>query len=167
VGETELNTDLQRGFIGSNMYLDKEGVFYSYVRGDDSGAIDSATLSVQGIGEVLSAVFSGVNLDDSTQTIQITFNSEVPSSVSIGDLLYRQPQVLMGVIQNISGNTITVVQGFPLQSLSPGSFVYSVKRQEVETSGLLGYFMNVEMTLNNTNQVEIYAVNAEIHKSFQ
>jgi hypothetical protein len=41
-----------------------------------------------------------------------------------------------------------------------------VKPQEVETSGILGYYMNVTLELDKNTKTELYEVNSEVSKSF-
>lgn len=149
--DTTVVTDLQSGYINSGDFLTKEGVKYAYIRGNDS-AVDTATPSVQGIGIVSS--ISGNNV--------ITGNS-VASLVSVGDKVYTSSMLLIGTITNILSNGVTLNS---VVGLNLGDFILGVKPQEVETSGLLGYYMNVTLELDKNTKTELYEVNSEVSKSF-
>lgn len=149
--DTTVITDLQSGYINSGDFLTKEGVKYAYIRGNDS-AVDTATPSVQGIGIVSS--ISGNNV--------ITGNY-VASLVSVGDKVYTSSMLLIGTITNILSNGVTLNS---VVGLNLGDFILGVKPQEVETSGLLGYYMNVTLELDKNTKTELYEVNSEVSKSF-
>ena len=150
-------TDQQNGYINVADYQNKEGVRYAYVRGSNTGAIDTATPSVQGIG-VISSI-SGLSI--------ITGYS-VPNLVNIGDRVYKPEGNSLTYIGNVSAilsNGITLDS--TLSSFSVGDFIVAIKNQSVETSGLLGYYMNVTLKLSGKNtRSELYQVNSEVSKSF-
>ena len=52
------------------------------------------------------------------------------------------------------------------QNISSGDFVLASKPESVEKQGLLGYFMQVEASFSSNTQQEIYALNAEVIKSY-
>lgn len=151
-------TDLQNGYINASDFQKKEGVYYAYIRGNQT-SVDTATLSSAGIGNV-----SSIN------GLEVVVGSIVSTIVSIGDFVYNQDMEFIGIIQDIEVvgveqlHTLTLNQ---VNSLAVSDFILSVKSQSVETSGLLGYYMNVMGTLSSPNKSEIYAVNAEISKSFE
>jgi hypothetical protein len=144
-------TELQKGSINKNDFQDKEGVKYGYIRGE-SNAIDTATPSVQGVGVVAS--ISGNN---------VITNHPIPSLISVGDKVYNSNQVLIGTITNILSNGITLNT---VTGLNVNDFIFAAKGQEVETSGLLGYYMNVTLSLSKNTRTELYQVNSEVSKSF-
>jgi hypothetical protein len=144
-------TELQKGGISKNDFQDKEGVKYGYIRGE-SNAIDTATPSVQGVGVVAS--ISGNN---------VITNHSIPSLISVGDKVYNSNQVLIGTITNILSNGITLNT---VTGLNVNDFIFAAKGQEVETSGLLGYYMNVTLSLSKNTRTELYQVNSEVSKSF-
>ena len=144
-------TELQKGSISKNDFQDKEGVKYGYIRGE-SNAIDTATPSVQGVGVVAS--INGNN---------VITNHPIPSLISIGDKVYNSNQVLIGTITNILSNGITLNT---VTGLNVNDFIFAAKGQEVETSGLLGYYMNVTLSLSKNTRTELYQVNSEVSKSF-
>jgi hypothetical protein len=146
-----LKTDMQNGYIDYNDFKNKEGVYYGYVRGNDG--VDTATLSVSGIGSVSSVVGNTIN-----------FNGTISTIISVGDLVYNTSLVQLATITGVTSNSITVNNA----SLIPtGLFLLSAKPSSVETSGIRGYYMNVKGELSTSNYVEVYAVNSEVSKSFE
>jgi hypothetical protein len=146
-------TDQQNGHIEIADYQTKEGVRYAYVRGDNTGAIETATPAVQGIGVITS--ISGLN---------VITGVSVPNLVNIGDKVYKSNMAYIGTITAILSNGVTLSSKV---GLSNGDFIIAVKSQSVETSGLLGYYMNVTLKLSGKNtRSELYQVNSEVSKSF-
>jgi hypothetical protein len=147
-----LKTDLQDGYVNQSDFIDKEGVNYGYIRGNNN--LDLATISVTGLGLV-----NEVNV----MTNEV-FLSEIPSYISVGDLVYNTSLVLIGTITGITSSSITLssVVGLPV-----GQFILSSKPSSVETSGIRGYYMNTRFSLQPSQYVEVYAVNSEVVKSFE
>ena len=147
-----LKTDLQDGYVNQSDFVDKEGVNYGYIRGNNS--LDLATIAVTGLGLV-----NEIN----TLTSEILLN-EIPSYISVGDLVYNTSLVLIGTITGITSSSI-VLSSFA--GLSVGQFILSSKPSSVETSGIRGYYMNTRFSLQPSQYVEVYAVNSEVVKSFE
>jgi len=146
-------TDQQTGHIYAADYETKEGVKYAYIRGNDTSLIDTATPSVQGIGTITS--ISGLN---------VITGVSVPNLVNIGDAVYTSLMAYIGNITAILSNGVTLSS---VTGLTAGTFIISVKGQSAETSGLLGYYMNVTLKLTDKNtRSELYQVNSEVSKSF-
>jgi hypothetical protein len=146
-----LKTDLQNGGITQSNFIKKEGVWFSHIRGE-AGNVDLASSSIIGLGNLVSLNGNLITLPS------------VSSQVSIGDTVYNQNQQVVGVITDITGNTIEVS---PVNNLTPNVFLYAVKSQRINTSGLTGYYMRVDATVSGGNQFEIFAVNTDIAKSFE
>ena len=149
--DIQLKTDLQNGYINYADFKNKEGVYYGYVRGND--ALDTSTLAVSGVGEVLSI----------TGNI-ISFSNNISSLISVGDSVYNSSLSLLGTITGITSNSITVSDA---SLITIGMFLVSSKPSSVETSGIRGYYMNVKGSLTTPNYVEAYALNSEVSKSFE
>jgi hypothetical protein len=146
-----LKTDLQNGYINYNDFKNKEGVYYGYVRGNDS--LDMSTLAVSGIGNVLSVVGNVVN-----------FNNNISTVISVGDVVYNSSLQVMGTITNLTATSITLSNA---SLVLPNMFLLSSKPSSVETSGIRGYYMNVRGELTSNSYVEVYALNSEVIKSFE
>jgi hypothetical protein len=147
-----LKTDLQNGYLNKGDLSKKEGVWYGYVRGEGENAVDTATLSVQGLGSVSSIVGNVV-----------TINGFSSGLVSVGDRVLDSNLVFIGNITSILGQTITLSS---VVGASVGTFLVSSKSQSSETSGLLGYYMKVDAKLSSNTYSEVYSVNSEAIKSF-
>ena len=147
-----LKTDLQNGYINQGDFVNKEGVQYGYIRGND--VLDLKTISVTGLGNIKNIV--GINL----------FLDEIPSEISIGDLVYNSSLNLIGTILYIDLNLKLIVLN-SVAGLSIGDFILSSKPSSIETSGIRGYYMNTKFTLHPTNYVEVYSVNSEALHSFE
>jgi len=147
-----LKTDLQNGYLNKADLSKKEGVWYGYVRGEGENAVDTATLSVQGLGSV-SLIVGNV----------VTVNGFSSGLVSVGDRVLDSNLVFIGNITSILGQTITLSS---VIGASIGTFLVSSKSQSSETSGLLGYYMKVDAKLSSNTYSEVYSVNSEAIKSF-
>jgi hypothetical protein len=146
----EMKTEMQTGYINQSDFKDKEGINYAYIRGDD--ALDLKTISVTGLGNIRQ--ITGVNL----------FLDQIPSTISIGDLIFNSSLSLIGTVLFIDTNYITLNS---VAGLSVGDFILSSKPSSVETSGIRGYYMNTKFSLHPNDYVEVYAVNSEAVRSFE
>jgi hypothetical protein len=150
-------TDLDQIQMSKSNYINKEGEFFSYLR-RPAGQINLQLLSSQGIGTVSSAVGT-----------TITMNSSF-TNISQGDSIYEfvgSTPILVGVVQSVSGNDITVYTVF--SSPSPGDYLICVKQSSVESYGARGYFMDVTLSLSGndaTPEVELFAIKSSLFKSF-
>ncbi|QMP84705.1 structural protein [Flavobacterium phage vB_FspP_elemoA_15-3D] len=149
-----MNTDMQNGYIAYSDFVNKEGVYYSYIRGNDS--LDLSTISVTGLGIVQNITGGDY------------FLSEVPSSVSVGDKIYITNGSLFGTVSAIGPDYITISPE-PILSftVSVGDFILSAKPSSIETSGIRGYYMNTRFNLQTTGYAEVYAINSEALHSFE
>jgi hypothetical protein len=150
----EIDTNLDAGHVSSSSFERKEDMYYAYIRRDST--LNTQLTSVKGIG-VPTSVSSG----------SYTFSS-IPSGVNIGDTLYSKntsdPQNEVGVITGITGTTILVAS--EIDPPTTGAFMYVGKSSIAESTGLKGYYANVRLVNDDTTDVELYAVNTGISKSF-
>jgi hypothetical protein len=150
----EVSTDMQNGYAYSSDFLNKENVYYSYIRGLDS--LDLKTLSVTGLGVIQNIIGSDY------------FLSEVPSSVSVGDKIYNTNRNLFGTVSGIGPDYISITpEPFITFIVNIGDFILSSKPSSIETSGIRGYYMNTRFNLQTTGYAEVYAINSEVAKSFE
>lgn len=153
--DVTIMTDLDNGHVSKNSFKQKEGLYYSYIRRDESDAAKPELLSVQGIGNL-------VLLNNLTYTFNI-----VPDGISIGDALFRASGGSYQFIGNVSDRTsqsITVGGSSVVPQL--GDFMFSAKNPIAESYGLKGYYAEIKLTNNSTEPIEIFAVNSEISKSY-
>lgn len=156
-------TDLDEGHIDKSSFLKdesdintyNEGVYSTHIRRNTADEVNTELLSVQGIG----------NLDLLNGTVY-GFNA-VPSSISVGDVLYQAvggSYSRVGVITNKDGTSITLGTASIIPSV--GDFMFAAKSPIAESYGLKGYYASVKLVSGSTSAVELYAVNSEVSKSF-
>jgi len=143
-------TDLEVGYINKLDFERKEGVWYAYVRGKN-GELNTSQLSFQGIGE---ATVNGLVLE---------FDFELESIISVGDVVLNSNLQIVGTILSKTINSLTLDT---VNNIVSGDFVLASKPESVEKQGILGYFMQVEASFSSNTQQEIYALSAEVIKSY-
>lgn len=156
-------TDLDEGHIDKSSFLKdesdintyNEGVYSTHIRRNTADEANTELLSVQGIG----------NLDLLNGTVYGF--SAVPSSISVGDVLYQAvggSYSRVGVITNKDGTSVTLGTASIIPSV--GDFMFAAKSPIAESYGLKGYYASVKLVSGSTSAVELYAVNSEVSKSF-
>ena len=148
--EITCQTDLEEGYINQSNFVKKEGVYYSYIRTSNT-KLDTALLSCQGIGN---CTVSGLVL---------TFSFTLDPIYSIGDSILNIDTELVGTIVSKTANTLTLNT---VNNIVSGDYVMCAKTQSVENNSLLGYHLKVDASFENNKAQEIYAINAEVSKSF-
>jgi hypothetical protein len=150
--QTKLKTDINEGYINKEDYEKKEGVFYAYVR-TDNDVIDTAIIGAnQGIGN---CTISGLTLN---------FDFDLNGIVNVGDEIRNADLELVGSVLSKNTNSLTLNSVLNIVS---GDFVICSKPQSIENNNLLGYAMEVEMTLSKNSKASVFAVNSEAQKSFE
>lgn len=187
---TQLATDLNNGSMGTSVFRQKEGEWFAFLR-ENAGTVNLRHRSVQGVGEATAAagVLGSTVITFGSGTSQ---NPEISQSVAVGDIAYgliAGVQTEIGPITALGSVTIpaaTAGTPFPVVQYNitvdatltgvtpaqiftapgPGAFIYAVKDPIAESTGARGYFMEFTLSNNNTNAVELFAVNSNIMKSF-
>lgn len=138
-------------------FVKKEGIWYAYARrNEDINQEDSK--SMYGIGSILT--IDGLN---------ITINGKSDIMV-IGDSLIKGSNMTM--IGNIisssydSSLNITTLGLSSVTGLVIGDFVAGKKNPRIEGGNLRGYSLRLDLETSVTNKVELFAVNAEVMKSY-
>ena len=178
--EATMVTDIQTsGFIDYAWFEKKEQSYYAFVRNNGTvpaNVSEYALRSLNGIGR--SASTSG---PANALVINFSINPlvSIGSIVSIGDYLYYSlppytAPVLCGKITDINQdytlgiNEIvvnTTVTGGSVPPISTPYFLY-IKNSVAESHGVLGHYCVFELTNENQNKVELFAVETEVMKSF-
>lgn len=132
-------------------FVKKEGIWYAYARrSEDATTYDSK--ATYGIGRVYSNV--GTELKILGGNI----------SLCVGDRIIRGSDLMdMGVVEEIVGNTLTMSDA---NDLLAGDFILGMKDTRIEGGNLRGYTLRMDLTNNEDKAVELFAVNAEVMKSF-
>lgn len=142
---------MDSGYINKGDFFNKENVWYAYVR-NANNTIKTELLSVQGIGE---CTINGNILE---------FDFDLDSVYSIGDLVLNTNLEVVGTITNKTNRTLTLNA---VANIVSGDYVLCSKPQSIENQNLLGYYMQVKMTLQKNTSSEIFSVNSEISRSFE
>lgn len=132
-----------------------EGSYSTHIRRNSTDVVNTQLLSVQGIGNLIS-------LSGTTYGFGI-----VPSSVSIGDVLYQAvggSYNSIGTITNKDGSSITLGTASVIPNIN--DFIFAAKNPIAESYGLKGYYASIKLVSSETSAVELYAVNSEVSKSF-
>ena len=153
--DVDIDTNLTSGHILKESFKDKEGICYEYIKRNEEDVLDAKQLSIQGIGAV-SSVNAGL--------FTFTF---VPDNISVGDTLYYESAgsaIKVGTIT--AKTTTTVVVSTVVATPSAGAFMFVGKSAVAESYGLKGYYASVKLTNEETGNIELFAVNSEVSKSF-
>jgi hypothetical protein len=142
----------KRTTLQNTQYERKEGYWYSAVFRDEL-ASNNAPRSVYGLGTVTS-----VNVNEITL-------SDVNTSLAIGDVLFNSNgESAIGEITNVVGNVLTVnLIGF----VAVGDFVYGVKNAKIQGAEMRGYNHRIDLEKTGIDRLELYAVNANVFKSYK
>ena len=186
-----LSTDIQIGAnIDSTFFEKKEGAWYAYIRNVSSpyaapaAASEYDLRSLNGIGNS-SNIQAGVPAAGSA-TISFALTTNIGSILSIGDYFYYAPVVAPGppptygtpvyvgqvtaININLSGGVNNVVidtssgVAQPLPA-NPALFLY-IKNLVAESHGILGHYCEFTLTNESTTATELYAVEAQVMKSY-
>lgn len=154
---SEITTDLQVGEIATTYYREKEGQWYAHIRKIDDDTIETTALSTQGIGSLLSY-----------NALVLTFSFNIGSSISQGDKVYvflANSFILLGVVASHTATTITL-DSIGATIPSTGQMIAYTKNNVAESNGTRGYFAEVKLTNTSTDQEDIFAIVANVFKSY-
>ncbi len=158
-----IDTNLQTAETPYTYFIEKEGFWFAYIRRQDN-TISIKSLSTQGIGEVDTAT------SPTPTTGIITFPNNIDkNSISIGDKLYKNSLgtlFFLGDIVSYTDNSIDIDITFGALP-SPGDFIIAVKNSQVESYGVRGVYMNVQLENDSTDEVELFSLSSTSFKSFQ
>ena len=100
----------------------------------------------------------------SSITLNASFDKNV--SLQINDVIYYQDvngnTNRIGPLTSMSGTTVTCTVDGDINTLNNGNFLFFVKENEINTSGLLGYYAEIDFTNDSREYAELFAVNSEI-----
>lgn len=156
----DIETNIEEGIVP--MFIVKEGKNYSWIRGASNSfdTVDFTDGNVGGVGAV--------------QTIDADNYgfAEIPLGLSVGDVIYRteagdptNTPGLVGTVQSITGTSLEITtSGIPEDptTFTPvtGDFIIYVKDNQIEKSGIIGFYSVVVMTNEDTTDAEIFSVNS-------
>ena len=136
--------------ITKSEFTHKESRWFAYIRKNE----DATNLNglVQGIGNI-----TEINAS------KIKFNN-IPKNVSVGDELYNQAEQLIGKIDDIKDNVITIntIVTTPVLNI----FCYSKKPVRISGVEIRGRYMEVTLTDGDNTFNELFAIGSNVVKSF-
>lgn len=180
--DATMDTDIQdTGFIQRGWFEKKEASWYAFVRNE--GTIPAqpgeyALRSVNGIGRSTTITGTGA-------AVQVNFAIganpiSIGSIISIGDILYYNlpptfgAPILFGRVTNIQVNYPTGLNRLTVDTTIPGAtipgiqnpYIMFIKNSVAESHGVLGHYCLFTLENDNTNKVELFAVESEVMKSY-
>lgn len=176
-----IETDIQNsGYIEKDWFEKKEQVYFAFIR--NSGTIPAGTdeyalRSLNGVGRSLT-----VSGPAASTKIGFSINPliAIGSIVSVGDYLYYalapnyNTPILCGRVTNIVQNypagdnyfiVNTTITGGSVPPVQNAYFLY-IKNSVAESHGVLGHYCVFTLENDNTNKVELFAVQSDVMKSF-
>lgn len=152
--DVELRTNLAVSTLKKEEFIAKESRWFAYLRKNEN-ATDLHGHSAQGLGVI-----------QSNSGGDIVFAS-VSATVDVGDTLFQlngNTIEEVGTIDDIDGGTVTVntIVTAPVN----GYFAFAKKPSRIEGGEMRGYFMEVELTNDDTGMVELFAINTNAVKSY-
>lgn len=103
--------------------------------------------------------------------ITISFAQQIQVSVQVGDIAYYTNAAMgdnvvkIGEITAINGNSITCEIASTTIRPDSSSFILFTKNNIANTSGIIGYFAEVEMRNDSIDEAELFLVGSEIFES--
>ena len=178
--DATLYTDIQTsGFIEYDWFEKKEQSYYAFVRNSGTTPANISEYALRS----LSGIGRSFNVSGPSSATQIDFSINpliaIGSIISVGDLLYYSlppytAPVLCGQITNVNQNyplginniiVDTTISGGAVPPIDDAYFLF-IKNAEAESHGVLGHYCVFELTNENDNKVELFAVETEVMKSF-
>lgn len=155
-----VQTDLNSGFIQPEWFVKKEGDFFAHIRSTETNFSERAA---QGIGKP-----SAVDSTDMS-ALSLTFSRPIGSMVSVGDIAYAMVNgeaVSLGAITSKADTLMIVNASSATVTPTTDTFILYVKNNLAESYGAKGYYMEYEITNNDTEFVELFAIGTSFFKSF-
>lgn len=148
-----LKTNYTESTIKKEEFNERGSKQFAYIRKSEN-SLDLTGGASQGIGIVNSS---------STTTISFGWVSE---AINIGDVLCQlngEDEEIIGVIQDKTTTTI-IVESIVTNPVN-GLFAYAKKNTRIEGSEIRGYYMEVELENDDTEKVELFAIECNAVKS--
>jgi hypothetical protein len=99
-------------------------------------------------------------------TTILNFPFELNTSLQVGDVLYylatETINKRIGPCISVSGTSVTCEVDGDISDLTIDSYIFMAKDNEINTSGLTGYYAEVTFLNESTEYAELFAVNSEI-----
>lgn len=145
-------TNLTQSTIAAEEFNTRESRQFAFMRRNE------ATGDYHGRGQ-------GVGVIQSIDGLELTF-SRAPEFVNIGDTLLQlnnQVPEEIGVVELVNGNVITVESIVTVPEV--GYYAFAAKPARAEGGDVRGYYLQIQLTNDNTADSELFAVGTEASKS--
>ncbi len=175
--EASVSSDQQSGnFIDKDDFKLKEGGYFGYLRAENSTPAATTQYALRSANGIGSNMFA--NTSDPSAVVVYFGTSplvSIGSIISIGDLLYIKAGGVVTLIGKVTDKTEDIANGenylvvdTTAGNLPPTTSVYYffIKNATAESHGILGHYAVFTLTNNNTDSVELFAVESEVMKSF-
>lgn len=179
VWDVEIETDLMPGgYIEADWFDEKEEVWFGFIRTPQEIPADTADYVLRSVnGIARSSAVTGV-----TAATHVEFQIS-PTPVSIGSILsvgdslyYALPPYTTPIF---CGTVTAIVQNYPagnnyiqvnctvgnVPPIQTAYFMF-VKNQIAESQGVIGHYAVITLENNETTKQELFAVQAEVMRSF-
>lgn len=180
--DAALITDIQTtGRIDAAWFNKKEQSWFGFIRSD--GPVGASTNETQWELRSLNGISQSLSVGGAANAYEINFalSIDLGSIISVGDYLYyalppyttpvfagEVTQVLAdkrnGINRIVIDSTSVVGTTNPIP-ITDAYFLY-IKNPIAESHGLLGHYCEFTLTLNTTDPSELFAVEADLMKSF-
>lgn len=175
-------TDLMDdGFIQGSYFEKKEASFFAFVRNAGTTPAQPSEYALRltnGIGRSTTITGTGA-------AVQVNFAIgaspiAIGSIISIGDMLYYSlpptynTPLLFGRVTNIQQNYPSNLNRITVDTTIPGAtipaiqnpYIMFIKNAVAESHGVLGHYCVFNLENNSVSQVELFAVESEVMKSY-
>ena len=112
-------------------------------------------------------------------TIILTFENPINSSVQIGDTAYycdlttsgssyianKEDIIKIGTINTVNNNQMTCLMETGITPPTTDSFIFFSKDNVANLGGVRGYFSEVEIRNNSTEEAEMFGIGCDIFES--
>jgi hypothetical protein len=159
----DVETNIQFSDIPYNYFIEKENIWYAYIRRQDN-TIEVKALSTQGIGQVDSFTTPTAN----SCVLTFTFNIDT-TAISVGDKLYKNSSGTLFFLGDVTGVTPTTITIDTTYGATPAAsdFIISAKNSQTESYGIRGFYMTIDLENDDVEEVELFSIATTTFKSFQ
>ncbi len=149
-----IKTNLGNSTIDKEEFNSIESRHFAYIRKNEKED-DYTGHAAQGVGVIISQ-----------NTNFISF-SLITDTVSVGDVLFQlngEAEQKIGIIKSINNNIIEVFSTENTPTI--GLFSFAKKDARIEGGEIRGYYLEVELINDETQETELFAINTNAIKSY-
>jgi hypothetical protein len=168
---TLISDQQDTGYIDVDWFEKKEGTFFAFVRNSQNLLLDNE-LPLRNVNGI--ATSSNITTVGTDSTIDFAITIDIGGIISVGDVVYfgTVAPTLFGVVTAINValpggvNNIVVDNTTGTVPVGTTEFIFYVKNSVAESHGILGHYGQFHLENNDTEKVELFAVQSQVMKSF-